>query len=296
VDESLEHRVRRLQFTCRKPVNSLLAGEYLSVFKGRGIEFEEVREYQPGDDIRNIDWNVTARTGHPYVKNYIEERELTLFLIMDVSASFIDGPAGEAKREAAAALASLLAYSAVRNNDRVGLIQFSSEIEQYIPPAKGDAHVQFLMEKMLSCAPVKKDTDVAEALEFLERTTRKRCIVFLFSDFQTPGYRDAVQFLSQHHDLITVSVCDTHENDLPDVGLVTLKDNETGRIRTVDTRNAQVRKRFSGLAEERLQRLAREFEDLDVDHLEIHTHEDYVHDLVVFFEMRKQRGGHVALG
>lgn len=296
MDEHLEHRVRRLQFICRKPVNSLLAGGYLSVFKGRGIEFEEVREYQPGDDVRNIDWNVTARTGHPYIKNYIEERELTLFLIMDVSASFIAGPAGEAKREAAAALASLLAYSAVQNNDRVGLIQFSSMVEQYIPPAKGDAHVQFLMEEMLTCKPAQSDTDIAAALEFLERTTRKRCIVFLFSDFQTPGYRDAVQFLSRHHDLITVSVCDEHEKDLPDVGLVALMDNETGRVRTVDTRGATVRKRFSGLAEERLQHLAREFEDLDIDHLGVYTHEDYVHDLVVFFEMRKHRGGHVAMG
>lgn len=296
MDEALEHRVRRLQFTCRKPVNELLAGEYLSVFKGKGIEFDEVRAYQPGDDVRSIDWNVTARTGFPHVKNFIEERELTLYLLFDSSASFSEGAIGQSKRRAAVELAALLAYSANRNNDRVGSIQFTSHVEQYIPPAKGEAHIRYLLEELLRFKPQRVETDVSEALTFLENITRKRCIVFLFSDFQSPDYREAVQVIARHHDLVTVSVYDEYESKLPDVGLLTLRDNESGAIQTVDTCVPGIRKSLAKRALERQQRLVKDFEEMNVDHLEVHTQSDYVQELVVFFETRKQRGGHVATG
>ena len=296
MDEALEHRVRRLQFTCRKPVNELLAGEYLSVFKGKGIEFDEVREYQPGDDVRCIDWNVTARTGFPHVKNFIEERELSLYLMFDASASFTEGAMGKAKREAAANIATLLAMSANRNNDRVGLIQFTQDVEQYLPPAKGESHIRYLLEELLAFKPEQRGTNVENALSFLENTTRKRCIVFLFSDFQTPDFQEAVQVIARHHDFIAVSVCDEHEMDLPDAGLVTLRDNEQGTLHTVDTRRPHIREKLAEAARVRQQALAHRFEEMNIDHLEVHTQSDYVQELVVFFEGRKQRGGHVALG
>jgi uncharacterized protein (DUF58 family) len=288
MDDLLDKHVRRLQLAGRKAVIGLLAGEYHSVFKGRGIEFEDVREYQPGDDVRTIDWNVTARTGKPFIKQFIEERELTIFLMVDMSASFTAGSVGEAKREAAAELCTLIAHAAIRNNDRVGLILFSNEVESYLPPGKSETHIRRLIHELLSHQPEHEGTDVGRALDFLEKINRKRCIVFLFSDFQSPAFEEPMSVIRRHHDLIAVSVLDAHETEMPRAGLMRLRDNETGAVHTVDTSNETVRRAAKQAAEDHQEALSHRFSDLDVDHLAIHTHEDYINDLVQFFEARKK--------
>ncbi|MEM7391145.1 MAG: DUF58 domain-containing protein [Verrucomicrobiota bacterium] len=288
MDDLLDKHVRRLQLTSRKAVIELLAGEYHSVFKGRGIEFEEVREYQPGDDVRTIDWNVTARTGKPFIKQYIEERELTIFLMVDMSASFTAGSVGEAKREAAAELCTLIAHAAIRNNDRVGLILFTGEVESYLPPGKSESHIRRLAHDLLAHQPEQTGTDVGKALDFMEKIHRRRCIVFLFSDFQSPAFEEPLSIVRRYHDLIAVSVTDPHETELPPAGLVRLRDNETGVFRVIDTASKKIRRRLKREAEARREALNHRFSDLDVDHLAVLTHEDYVNDLVHFFEARKK--------
>jgi uncharacterized protein (DUF58 family) len=284
----LDTRVRRLQLSCRKPVEELLAGEYRSVFKGRGIEFEEVREYQPGDEVRSIDWNVTARTGRPFVKQFVEERELTLYLLMDVSASFVAGAVGEAKRAAAAELATLLSLAAVRNNDQVSLLLFTNELEHYLPPRKQESQVRHIISQLLSYPPQASGTDVGSVLDFLSRITRRRAIVFLFSDFQCSDFIEPMRVVAQQHDLVAVSVTDTHENELPDVGLVRLRDSENGQFSIVDTGSARIRSSLANAATAHQRELTTMLAEAQVDHLAVHTHEDYVSDLIQFFEQRKR--------
>lgn len=291
---NIDRHLRRLQMNTRQAVRNLLAGEYKSVFKGRGIEFDEVREYQAGDDVRTIDWNVTARTGRPYVKQYIEERELTVFLLMDVSASFHYGSMEKAKRDAAAELAALLAFSATANNDRVGLILFSDKIETYVPPAKGRRHAMRILDDLLSCRPESDHTDIGGALEFLERVTAKRAIVFLFSDFLAPDFKEPLRTISRHHDVITVTVSDRHEAELPNVGLLELRDSETGLSRVVDTARSTVRESFESSFNHHLEDIDALFTQLDIDHLHVFTHDDYVEDLVGLFHQRKMKGRHAS--
>ncbi|MFT5129346.1 MAG: hypothetical protein ACI8W8_002968 [Rhodothermales bacterium] len=284
----LDARVRRLQLSCRKPVEELLAGEYKSVFKGRGIEFEEVREYQPGDEIRSIDWNVTARTGRPFVKQFVEERELTLYILMDVSASFVAGAVGEEKRAAAAELATLLSLAAVRNNDRVSLMLFTNELEHYIPPRKQESQVRHIISELLSYPPKATGTNIGAVLDFLSRITRRRAIVFLFSDFQCTDFIEPMRIVAQQHDLIAVSVTDEHETELPNVGLVRLRDSESGQFNIVDTGNASVRESLAHAASAYQEELTAVLAEAQVDHLPIHTHEDYLSDLIQFFEQRRR--------
>jgi len=269
-------------------VEELLAGEYRSVFKGRGIEFEEVREYQPGDEVRSIDWNVTARTGRPFVKQFVEERELTLYLLMDVSASFVAGAVGEAKRAAAAELATLLSLAAVRNNDQVSLLLFTNELEHYLPPRKQESQVRHIISQLLSYPPQASGTDVGSVLDFLSRITRRRAIVFLFSDFQCSDFIEPMRVVAQQHDLVAVSVTDTHENELPDVGLVRLRDSENGQFSIVDTGSARIRSSLANAATAHQRELTTMLAEAQVDHLAVHTHEDYVSDLIQFFEQRKR--------
>ena len=221
-------QIRRLQLKARRAVEDLLGGEYHSVFKGAGVAFEEVREYQPGDDVRAIDWNVTARMGHPFIKRFIEERELTVFLAVDCSASHLFGTQAQQKREVAAELAAVVAFSAVSNNDRVGLVQFTDRVERFVPPRKGARHVLRLIRDVLFHRPRRPGTSLREGLDFLNRVQRRRAIVFLFSDFLDEGYELSFKRAGRRHDLIAVRVTDPREEELPAVGLLRVEDAETG--------------------------------------------------------------------
>ena len=289
IPEELARKIRILQITTRKVVNDVLAGEYGSVFRGRGMEFDEVREYMPGDEIRTIDWNVTARTGTPYVKRYVEERELTVMFVVDLSASGAFGSVSKLKNEVAAEFCSLLAFSAVKNNDKVGLIVFTDQIEMYIPPKKGTQHVLRVIRELLDFRPRQARTDMVGALDFLGKVTKKRAVVFLVSDFQAEGFERSMRIIGKRHDLVAVTVVDPREVSLPNVGLVELEDAETGETVLVDTGSAAVRKRYERLGRERTARFRELFASMGVDQIEVMTDRDYVPNLVRFFRMRERR-------
>ncbi len=292
IPRELAKKIRRIQIYTSKAVNDILAGGYESVFKGRGMEFDEVRAYQPGDDIRTIDWNVTARTGAPYVKRYVEERELTVIFLVDLSASGEFGSMDRMKNEIAAEFCALLAFSAIKNNDKVGLIVFTDCIEMFIPPKKGVSHVLRLIRELLYFSPRQTRTDICGALDYMGRVIRKRGVVFLVSDFLAADFAKPMRILAGRHDMIAVSVTDSRETSLPDVGLIELEDAETGESILVDTGNAQIRERYAGLGRDRTARLAQLFGRMSVDYISLHTDQDYVHDLVRFFRTREQRRRH----
>lgn len=289
ITEELAKKIRILQITTRKVVNDVLAGEYGSVFRGRGMEFDEVREYMPGDEIRTIDWNVTARTGTPYVKRFVEERELTVIFIVDLSASGEFGSVNKLKNEVAAEFCSLLAFSAVKNNDKVGLIVFTDQIEMYIPPKKGTQHVLRVIRELLNFKPRQASTDIEGALDFLGKVTKKRSVVFLVSDFQAEGFEKPMRVIGKRHDLVAVTVVDPREVSLPNVGLVELEDAETGEIVLVDTGSAGIRKKYERLGREQSDRFRELFSSMGVDQIEVMTDRDYVPNLVRFFRMRERR-------
>jgi uncharacterized protein (DUF58 family) len=287
-------KVRQIELRTRRLVNDAIAGHYHSVFRGRGIDFDEVREYVPGDDVRAIDWNVTARAGHPFVKKFREERELTLLLLVDVSGSLEFGSAAASKRELEAELASLLALSATRNNDKVGLVLFTDEAETYIPPKKGHFHVLRVVREILGAAPRNRGTDVARALRFANEVTNRRAIMFLLSDLLTsqgePGnLREAVRLVQRRHDLVAMQLRDPRERTLPNVGLLTLEDAETGELVELDTGKAKVRERYAALAEARRLEIARTLRREGVDCLEIDTVRPYLPPLLTFFKNRERR-------
>jgi uncharacterized protein (DUF58 family) len=289
ITKELAKKIRVLQITTRKVVNDVLAGEYGSVFRGRGMEFDEVREYMPGDEIRSIDWNVTARTGHPYVKRFVEERELTVMFLVDLSASGAFGSLRKLKNEIAAELCALLAFSAVKNNDKVGLIVFTDRVEMFIPPKKGTKHVLRVIRELLSFKPRPASTDIEGALDYLGRVTTKRSVVFLVSDFQAEGFEKKIRVLGKRHDLIAVTIVDPREVQLPDVGLIELEDAETGEVVLVDTSSAAVRKRYERLGREEQKRLKELFNSTGVDQIEVMTDRDYVPRLISFFRAREKR-------
>jgi uncharacterized protein (DUF58 family) len=289
IPAELAKKIRILQITTRKVVNDVLAGEYGSVFRGRGMEFDEVREYQPGDEIRTIDWNVTARTGTPYVKRFVEERELTVFFLVDLSASGAFGSVNKLKNEVAAEFCSLLAFSAVKNNDKVGLIVFTDRIELFIPPKKGTKHVLRVIRELLDFRPRPASTDISMALDYLGKVTTKRAVVFLVSDFQAEGFEKPIRVLSRRHDVIAVSVVDPREVRLPDVGLVELEDAETGESVLIDTSSRSVRRSYERLGRERTDRYRELFASMGVDQIEVMTDRDYVPGLVRFFRSRERR-------
>jgi uncharacterized protein (DUF58 family) len=290
-------KVRQIEIRTNRLVNDSMAGEYHSVFRGRGMDFDEVREYVPGDEVRTIDWNVTARAGRPFVKKFTEERELTILLLVDLSASGNFGSTHQSKRELAAELASVLAFSAIRNGDKVGLILFTDQIEQYIPPKKGRRHVLRVVREILYFQPQRRGTNVAQALDFANTVTSRRAVAFLISDFQSSGDQDAalgvlrraIRQTHQRHDLVAVRIQDPHEGALPEVGLLTMEDAETGELVELDTLNPQVRSRFQQDAEERLAKLRRTFNGEAVDSLELVAGEPYVPALKRFFETRAGR-------
>jgi uncharacterized protein (DUF58 family) len=282
-------KVRRIQIVTTAMVQDLFAGQYHSAFKGRGIEFEEVREYQPGDDVRTIDWNVTARTGRPFVKNYREERELTVVLLVDVSASQDFGTRQQLKSELVAELGATLAFSAIQNNDKVGLILFTDRIERFVPARKGLRHALRVVRELLYHEPVGRGTDVAGALEYLSRVLRRRAVVFLVSDFQTPDFGRPLRIVRRRHDLIPVVVRDERERTLPNVGFVELLDPETGAQVLVDTSSRALRRSFGALAEQRHAALLAELRKLRIDAVEVRTGESFVAPLAGFFRRREAR-------
>src|ERR1051326_1353106 len=238
-------QIRRLQLRARRAVQDLLGGEYHSVFKGTGLSFEEVREYQPGDDVRSIDWNVTARMGQPFIKRYVEERERTLVLLIDVSASQGFGTQRYTKRAVAAELAALLSFCAIHNNDRVGLITFTESVELFIPPGKGARHALRLIREILFGQAPGRGTSLASALDFLQKVQRKRGIVFIMSDFLDDGYERSLRLAARRHDVTLVRVADPREQELPAVGLIQVEDPESGRQYLLDTSNREVRARYA---------------------------------------------------
>ena len=289
IPSELAKKIRYIQIYTSKAVNDSLAGEYESLFKGRGMEFQEVREYQVGDDIRTIDWNVTARAGDPYVKLFREERELTVMFLVDLSASGSFGSTGQIKNEAAAEISALLAFSAIKNNDKVGLIVFTDQVEMFIPPEKGTTHVLRLIRELLNFKPAKGKTDLVAGMDYLGRVLHKKSVVFLISDFQSEGFEKQLRILGKRHDLIAVSITDPREISMPDVGLIQLEDAETGEIITIDTGSRSFRDRYDQLGNSRMEGLRKLFRSMDVDHIDIRTGEDYVFDLVGFFRNRERR-------
>ena len=294
IPKELVKKIRYIQIYTSKAVNDVLAGEYHSVFKGQGMEFDEVRAYQPGDDIRTIDWNVTARTGHPYVKRYVEEREITVFFLVDLSASGAFGSREKLKNEIAAEFCALLAFSAIKNNDKVGLIIFTDTIELFIPPAKGTSHVLRLVRELLYFDQGQKrqraGTDIASALNYLGRVLHKRGVVFLVSDFIDHDFEKPFGVLARRHDLIAVTVSDPREYALPDIGLLEIQDVETGAAVLVDTGSREVRNRYEHLAREKEEELRSLFRSIGVDHIQLFTDRDYIIDLVKFFRKRMKKG------
>lgn len=282
-------KVRRIQIITSALVQDVFAGQYHSAFKGRGMEFEEVREYQPGDDVRTIDWNVTARTGRPFVKNYREERELTVVLLVDVSASQDFGTREQFKSELVAELGATLAFSAIQNNDKVALLLFTDRVERFVPPRKGTRHVLRVVRELLYHEPAGRGTDVAGALEYLNRVQRRRAVVFLISDFQAPAVYGPLRVARHRHDLIPVVVRDQREGELPAVRFVELYDPETGEQLLVDTSSAGVRRRFRELAERRGEALRSGFRRLRIDTLEVETGVPFVEPLMSFFRRRGAR-------
>jgi len=282
-------KIRRIELRTRRLVNSMFAGQYHSVFKGRGMNFEEVREYAPGDEIRSIDWNVTARMNAPYIKKYTEERELTVMLLVDVSASGIFGSVQLSKRELAAEVASILAFSAINNNDKVGLILFTDRIELFIPPKKGRLHTLRLIREMLYFEPEGRGTDLAGALDYLNLVVSRRSVVFMISDFLAPDFIKSLTVSSKRHDLVAMPVIDKGESELPNVGIITLEDAETGAQIDVNTSSKAVRRALREINEDRLADLEYLLRSRRVDIVRLTTTEDYLIPLRNFFELRERR-------
>ena len=297
IPREILRKVRQIEIRTNRIVADSLAGHYHSVFKGRGMDFDEVREYVPGDEVRAIDWNVTARAARPFVKKFTEERELTLLLVVDVSASGDFGSGERSKREVAAELASVLALSATRNNDKVGLVLFTDGIELYIPPKKGRRHVLRVVREILFFRPVQRGTDLGQALRFASRMLPRRAVVFLVSDFQGVGLdaalespaRRALRQVARRHDLVAVCMRDPREQALPDAGRVVLQDAETGEVVEVDTGSGRVRERFAAAARERQDNLRRLLNSEAVDSLVLSTAEPWLSALLAFFERREHR-------
>jgi uncharacterized protein (DUF58 family) len=303
-------KVRHIEIRTARLARETFAGQYHSVFKGRGMDFEEVREYVPGDEVRAIDWNVTARTGRPFVKKFREERELTIVLLVDLSASGHFGSVAQSKRELAAEVASVLAFAAIRNNDKVGLILFTDEVEQYVPPRKGRSHVLRVVREILFFEARRRGTDVVRALEYANHVLKRRAVVFLLSDFLVPGdrggaptgdargagnglavLRRTLEITGRRHDLVGVVVDDPRESELPDVGRVVLEDAETGEQVEVDTHDARVRQRFREAAYGRRTNVLATLRGAGIDTLELSTALPYLSALLRFFQRRAARLG-----
>jgi uncharacterized protein (DUF58 family) len=282
-------RVQRIEIVAKRAVDDLFAGQYKSVFRGRGMEFDEVREYQPGDDVRTIDWNVTARTGECFIKRYCEERELTVLFAIDVSASGAFGTTQRSKLDTIIEMVGMLMFSAMRNNDKVGLIRYCDQVIDFSPPRKGKSHVLNLLRQLVTTEPVSRKANVRSAVQFLNRVQKRRAVVFLISDFLDDYSKLDLAATNRRHDLTAVTVSDPRELTLPDVGFITLQDAETGEIQEVDTRHTAVRELFSQTAIKRNQQLSDRLKKSGIDQLAVTTDEDYSISLRKFFSRRERR-------
>src|SRR5216110_1819271 len=282
-------KIRTLEIKTKGLVETVFAGDYHSVFKGRGMNFEDVREYQPGDEIRAIDWNVTARLGTAFVKKFTEERELTVVLVVDVSASGNFGSAAQSKRELAAEIACVLAFSAIRNNDKVGLLLFSDRVELFIPPKKGRSHTLRIIREILFFEPAGRGTAPALALDYLNKVVTRRAVVFFVSDFQTGDFSRELAVSGRRHDFIAVHIQDERENVLPDVGIITLEDAETGEQIEINTGDRTTRAQFSAMAETHRAELNRTLRRNNIDAVSLRTGENYLPALRSFFKQRERR-------
>jgi uncharacterized protein (DUF58 family) len=291
ISSDLIRKIRRIEIVTSRLADEQFAGQYHSVFRGRGMAFEEVRPYQPGDDVRAIDWNVSARMNEPYVKLFVEEREMTVLLLVDMSRSGLFGTRAQAKRELAAEVAAVLAFSAIRNDDRVGLVAFTDRVERYVPPKKGRKHVLAVISEILTHRAQGRGTDLGAALDFLGHVARRRSVAFVLSDFLATGYQRALRVVSRKHDIVPLVVGDPVEDDLPDVGLVTFEDLETGRVRVLDT-SSRARLRYAERTREA--RAARESlcRRLSLETIDVRTDRPYLPALVQFFRARERRLHH----
>ena len=287
--KELLKQVRQIEIRTKGLVNQVFSGEYHSVFKGRGMEFSEVREYQFGDDIRSIDWNVTARFGHPYIKVFEEERELTVILMVDMSGSLLFGSVSKTKQRIAAELSAILAFSALKNNDKVGLILFTDKIEKFVPPRKGRKHVLRIIREVLSFAPEGKSTNLRGALEYMNNAIKKKSIAFLISDFMDEGYEKILRIVGRKHDLIGIVLDDRREKEMPNIGLVKLTDAETGAERWIDTSSRRVRSQMIFYRKEREKLRNSIFIKSRLDRIEVTTGSNYIQPLVQFFRRREKR-------
>jgi len=285
----LMQKIRAIQIKTSHMVTELMAGEYVSAFKGRGMEFNAVREYAPGDDVRLIDWNVTARMDQPFIKEYIEERELNVMLMVDVSSSGEFGSTGKFKNEISAEVASILAFAAIRNNDKIGLIVFSNKIEHYIPPKKGKAHVWNIIRTILNYQPEGRLTDLNIPLEYLLKIQKRKCIAFLISDFQATNYETNVKLARQKHDLVAISISDPRERDLPKIGLINLRDSESGETLLIDTDNREMTKLLTSYEREKWGKFKKLFRSIGVDTIEIDTDGSLVEPIIRYFKIREKR-------
>lgn len=279
-------KVRQVEIKTRGLSQNIFAGQYHTAFKGRGMAFSEVREYQPGDDVRSIDWNVTARFNRPYIKIFEEERELTVMLLIDVSGSGVFGTEGNTKRQVITEIAATLAFSAIQNNDKIGVIFFSDKIEKFIAPQKGKKHILYIIRELLEFKPESSKTDVGCVLQYFTNVIKKRCTAFLISDFIAPEFEKALMIASKKHDLVALQVYDIKDTYLPDVGLLKVQDSESGHVLYVDTSNDSVRKLYSDKWQQRQSSIKRSFSKTGVDMVSVSTSEDYVRALIALFRMR----------
>ncbi len=280
-------KVRKIEIKTRGLSRNIFAGQYHSAFKGRGMAFSEVREYQFGDDIRDIDWNVTARYAHPYIKVFEEEREMTVMLMIDVSGSRDFGTVNVMKKEIITEIAATLAFSAIQNNDKIGVIFFSDKIEKFIPPQKGKKHILYIIRELIDFQPQDTQTDISQALKYLTNAIKKRCTAFLISDFIDKGeYKDALTIANRKHDVVAIQVYDRRETDLPAVGLIKIKDAETGSEQWVDSSSASVRQAYRNWWQSRQQKMDESFKKCRVDSVSICTEDDYVKALIALFDKR----------
>ena len=289
IPKDLLKKIRHIEIRTTRLVNDLFGGEYQSVFKGQGIEFADVREYVPGDDIRTIDWNVTARSQHPFVKKFVEEREMSVVFLVDMSGSQFFGTGGRLKSEVAAEITAVLAFSAIKNNDKVGMLISTDHVEKFIPGKKGKSHVLRVVREILYYRPKGKKTRLNVALEYLHNCLTRTAVVFVISDFMDEGYEKALKILSQKHDVIAIDLHDRRENMLPSLGLMEFEDPETGEIRLVDTTEKKLREQFQRDAHVRREKLDKLFKKIGVDRIEIAAEGSYVEPLMKFFKIRERQ-------
>ena len=289
IPKELIKKIKQIEIYTSRMVDASFAGQYESVFKGRGMQFDEVREYTPGDDIRTIDWNVTARTGKPHIKRFVEEREMTVVFAVDLSASGDFGTVNKAKNELAAEFCAVMAFAAAKNNDKVGLLIFADEVELYIPPKKGISHMLRLIRELLYFKMPKRKTNITQALDYLAKVITKKATIFLVSDFLETNFKKSLSLLNKRHDVIAVSVRDPAEISLPGIGLIELTDAETGEIVLIDTSSRQFRNRYGSACAQRFNELNNMLRTINVDCISIRTDKPYIQDLVRFFHMRHRR-------